>query len=179
MKQSIVLIWKIAAGKDYAGEYLAKKLWWEYLSISSGLRIIARDRGIEETRENLIEIWKEVTQQYGDGYLAEILVEKSESDILVITWPRQLGQLKYLRENTDSIFIGIDADPEIRYQRLWNRWKAGENISFEQFLQEEQMEEAANQSVSKCLQQCDIFLENNRSLKDFEKMLNKIDPNIL
>ncbi len=178
MKKTIVLIWKMASWKDFAGEYIANKLWVESIWISSWLRIIAQQRGVEETRENLIKIGKEVAKKHGDWYLAEILLQNSSKDIVVITGPRQLGQLKFLRENTDSIFVGILADPVIRYERMMQRGKVGENISFERFLQEEQMEEAANQSAAKCLEQSDIFIENNGSVKEFEeKMLKFIKSN--
>lgn len=179
MKTVIVLIWRIASWKDYAWDFLEKKLWYKSLGISSGLRIIAQERWIEETRENLIHIGKELTTVYGDWYLAEILIKNNSEEVLIITWPRQLGQLEFLRHNTKSLFIGIEADAKIRYDRMKYRWKIGEDISYQRFLEQEQMEEEANQSVTKCLKQCDIIIENNGTLEKFEKEILKISKKFL
>jgi hypothetical protein len=62
-----------------------------------------------------------VTQKYGDGYLAEVLITKESSDFMIVSGPRQLGQLEYLRKHSNSIFIGIEANEEIRYQRMLAR----------------------------------------------------------
>ena len=173
--KTIVLIWKIASWKDYAWEYLAKKLRAKCVWISSSLRIVAKERGTEDTRENLIAIGKELAEKFGDGYLAEVLYKKFISeDILIITWPRQLGQLEYLRKNTQTTFIAIEASPEIRYKRMKQRQKIGENISFEKFIQLEQLDEWEVQNVSKCMELADITIENNGSLEEFEEKLEKI-----
>ena len=179
MKKVIVLIWRISSWKDYAWDFLEKKIWWKHVGISSSLRIIARERWITEKRENLIAIWKEVTQRYGDGYLAEILVTKEKSDFLIISGPRQIWQIEYLRKNTNCIIIGIDSDMDIRYKRMLARWKIAENVSFEQFKRVEKMEEWWIQDVWKCLSLCDIIIENNWNLEEFEEKILKVSKDFL
>ena len=179
MKTVIVLIWRISSWKDHAWDFLAEKLWCKHLGISSSLRIIARERWISETRENLIQIGKEVTQKYGDGYLAEVLITKEVSDFMIVSGPRQLWQLEYLRKHSNSIFIGIEANEEIRYQRMLARWKMKENISFEKFLETEKLDEWDIQNVGRCLNVCDIIIENNDTLETFEEEILKISKNFL
>ncbi len=173
-KKTIVLIGKISSGKDYAWEFLAQKLWGKVLGISSSLRILAKQRNIEENRENLIALGKEVAEKYGDGYLAEILVKNSPEDLLIITWPRQLGQLEYLRKNTQSYFITIESDENIRYLRMKQRWKIGEDISFEKFCKLEKMEESTIQKVGACMKLADITVENNGTIEEFHEKLEKL-----
>jgi len=146
-------------------------VWGKHVWISSSLRIIAKNRWITETRENLIGIWKEIAQKYGDWYLAEILVNETESDILIISWPRQLGQIYFFRKNTSCTIIWIASDQSIRYQRMLTRWKIGEDVSFKKFQEVEAMEEWGIQDVWKCLELCDIIIENNSSLAELEEKL--------
>lgn len=174
MKKVIVLIGKISCGKDYAWEFLARKCAGKVLGISSSLRILAKQRNIQENRENLIALGKEVAEKYGDGYLAEILVQNAPEDLLIITWPRQLGQLEYLRKNTQSYFIAIESDEKIRYIRMKERWKIGEDISFEKFCELEKMEESTVQKVGECMKQADSRIENNGTIEEFEKKLEEI-----
>lgn len=177
MKKVIVLIWRIASWKDYAGDFLAKNLQAKHLGISSGLRIIAKQRNISEDRENLIQIWREVTQKYGDGYLAEVLLQDCEDNKIIISGARQLGQLEYLWKESNSLFIAIKSDAEIRYKRMKKRWKTWENISFEKFLSLERDEESTVQNVWKCMDRCSIVIENNWTLEEFENKLRGINFN--
>lgn len=174
MKKVIAIIWRISSWKDYAWDFLEKNFWWKHVWISSSLRIIARERGISEQRENLIAIWKELAQKYGDAYLAEILVTKEESNFLIISGPRQLWQLEYLRNHTNCMIVGIDATEEVRYNRILKRWKIGENLSLEDFKKIEKLDEGKIQNVWKCLELCDFIIENNKSLKKFEDELTRI-----
>ncbi len=174
MKKVIVLIGRISSWKDYAGDFLASKLWWEHRGISSSLRLIARERGVTESRENLIKIWKEVAKNYGDSYLAEILVNNSAANLLIISWPRQIGQIEYLKNHTDCVIIWIEADMKTRYDRMLKRWKIAENISFEKFVEVEKLEEWWIQDVWRCLDLCDRIIENNWDIEEFERKLGTL-----
>jgi len=174
MKKTIVLVWRISSWKDYAGDFLELNFWGKHLGISSVLRIAAKDRWVEETRENLIDIWRELTEKYWDWYLAKLLITREASDLLIISWCRQLWQLEYLRNNTDCYIIWIESREEIRYQRMLERWKIGENISFEQFCLLEEQEEKIVQKVGECLKLCDAIVENNGKIDEFEEKLLKL-----
>jgi len=177
MKKVIVLIWRISSWKDYAWDFLEKNIWWKHVWISSSLRFIARDRWVEETRENLIKIWRQLTQKYGDWYLAEVLISRESDNELIISWARQIWQLKYLKENTDCVIIWIESHQEIRYQRMLQRWKIGEDITFDVFQKIEKKEEKTVQKVWVCLTLCDIIIENNWSLEEFEQKILKVIKN--
>jgi len=174
MKKVIVLIWRISSWKDHAGDFLEKYFGWKHLSISSSLRIVAKEQWVKQTRENLIEIWRKLTEKYGDWYLAELLVSREKSDFLIISWCRQLWQLEYLRKTTDCYIVWIESKEELRYQRMLSRWKIWEDISFEKFCLLEQMEEETVQKVGKCLKLCDAIVENNGEIDEFEEKLLKL-----
>jgi dephospho-CoA kinase len=62
MKKIIAIIWTAWAGKDYAWDFLSKKLWIPIYQISEALKITAREKWIEHSRENLIKIGKEFAE---------------------------------------------------------------------------------------------------------------------
>ena len=172
MKEIIAIIWRAWSGKDRAGDYLAEKLRIPRFTISEGLRICARQRWIEESREKLIDLWKEFAQKYWDDYLAKIIIENTNSDWLIITGMRQLGQLEYCKLHHKVTFIWIEADPIIRHERLLQNKKTSWN--YEEFLQVEELDEWRIQNVWKCLEYCSKIIENNWSIEEFENQLEKI-----
>lgn len=179
MKKVIALIWRIACWKDYAWKIIEENFAWKSVGISSSLRIVARERWMTEARENLIAIWKELAEKYGDGYLAEILVKNFNEDLLIITRPRQWWQIEYLRKNTEAYFIWIEAEQKVRYSRMISRAESAENISFEKFLELEEKDEWDIQNVWKCLKQCDIVIQNNSGVKEFEENILKVSKEFL
>ena len=95
--------------------------------------------------------------------------------MLIITGLRQLGQLQYLRKNTKSIFVAIETDAKIRYERMKQRGKFGEKeTTFEEFCRVEEMEESTVQRVSDCMKLADFVLENNGTLQEFDKKLDEL-----
>jgi dephospho-CoA kinase len=68
----------------------------------------------------------------------------------------------------------IESDENIRYQRMKQRGKTGEDISFETFCELEKMEESTVQKVSECMKLADIVIENNGTLEEFQEKLDMI-----
>lgn len=172
MKEIIAMIWRAWSGKDLAGDYLAEKLRIPSFTISEGLRIRARQRWIEESREKLIDLWKEYAQKYWDDYLAKIIIENTSSQKIIITWMRQIWQLEYCKKYHKTIFIWINSKPEIRYKRLVASGKFSWN--YKEFFEIEKLDESKIQNVWKCLKYCETIIENNWSIEELEYQLEKI-----
>jgi len=169
MKEIIAIIWRAWTGKDLAGDYLSKKIWIPCFQISEALRITARERWVEVSRENLIAIWKEFAEQYWDEYLTKLIIENTDSHKIIITWMRQVGQLEYCKKYHNTVFLWIESDSKIRYTRLLENQKVSGN--YEEFLELEKLDEWNIQNVWKCLKLCPKIIENNLSIGDFEQKL--------
>ena len=66
MKNVILLVWAMWSWKDTAWDYLSKKLNINKYWISTWLRLLAKQRWLNEDRDTLIALWREVWEKYWD-----------------------------------------------------------------------------------------------------------------
>ena len=116
-KKIIGIIGTIGSGKDTVAEYISIKLKIPSFQISQPLRDIAKDNNIEPTRENLINIGSALIKENGPNFFAELVLDKIDSNIGIITGIRVLGVIDYLRENSNFVLLALQSDPQIRFER--------------------------------------------------------------
>jgi len=101
-KEVIGIIGTIAAGKDTAGNHISDVLHIPSFQISSPLKEIGAENGVEPTRDNLIALGTHLPVEHGDGYLAEYILERM-LDRAVITGMRQLGQIAVFLDKVEGM----------------------------------------------------------------------------
>jgi dephospho-CoA kinase len=74
--------------------------------------------------------------------------------------------------------ISIDAKPKIRFERLLNRGRKGDSNSWEQFIEQEKLEEISDdpnkQQLFNTIKEADYNLDNSGNLIDLENNLRLI-----
>jgi dephospho-CoA kinase len=175
------------SGKDSLGNMLQERHSWLFVSVSDLLRDEARKRGLPIEREVLRTISAEWRRKYGLGVLVDkavaLLNKSGDKYTGVVAIPmRNPGEAQKVKD-LGGILLWIDADPKIRYKRIYSRKRSAEdNKTFEQFLREEHDEmdhlggDEATLSLAGVKDIADIFLENNgndiEAFKDYaEKTL--------
>ena len=68
-----------ASGKGLVAEFLQAK-GFDYLSLSDFIREEVARRGHEVTRERLIEVGRDLRSRFGNGYLAQQILEQLDED---------------------------------------------------------------------------------------------------
>lgn len=125
----------ILAGKGMVRELLAKRYNAYSLSLSDMLREEADRRGIEKTRQSLVDIADELRLKRGNGILAEMALEKIAKlepkrpyHVVIIDSIRNPGEVEMLRTALKRHFflLFIDAPIETRYERSLIRRREGE-----------------------------------------------------
>lgn len=156
----------IGSGKDIAAEYIAEKLSIPRYEISQPLKDIARERKIDATRGNLVELGTQIAKERGADFLIKSLLRKV-SGTAIVTGMRQLPQINYLRQHVKLILIAIEAEPTIRFHRAQAREKQGEATTVEKFIQREQAENSGDhaQRLFECMKLADYHIENNLALE--------------
>jgi dephospho-CoA kinase len=163
------------SGKDTVGELLAKYHGYLFVSVSDMLREECRKRGLPVERENLRTISAEWRREFGLGVLVDKAVEKFNAEPgkytgVVASPMRNTGETQHLKDLGGTV-IWVDADPKIRYQRIFSRQRTAEdNKTYDQFLAEERDEmyapkgsDAAVLNLAAVKDLADIFMDNNSS----------------
>lgn len=167
------------SGKDTVGEYLQKEKGFLFVPATEMLRAEAQKRGLPLEREVLRNISAEWRRESGLGVLVDKAIEQAGDSYpgLAIASLRNPGEADRVKELKGTV-VWVDADPEIRYERVTGRGRSSEDRkSFEEFLQEERDEashsgDEATLNTSAVKDRADIFLTNNfDSVTEFEAYL--------
>lgn len=159
------------AGKDLLGEVLAERHGYLFISVTELLRAECRTRGLPIEREHLRAISSQWRKSGGLGVLVDKAVDtftnaKESYNGLVMASLRNDGEADRIHE-LGGTMVWVDADPKIRYGRVYSRQRTSEDDkTFEQFLSENEAEmngdpndpTTLNMSVVK--QKCDLVLLN-------------------
>ena len=162
------------AGKDLLCQALEEKRNFYFISVSDLFRAEARKRGIAVERVNLAMISAEWRRQGGLGVMIEKPLEvylqvAGQYDGLVISSLRNPGEADAIHKYGGKV-IWVDADPEVRYQRIASVSREGrgeeDQKTFDEFMADERREmhstgDDATLDMAGVKAKADIFIENN------------------
>ena len=177
----IGLTGRYASGKSTVVAWLVSK-GFASESCSDSIRVYLQEKGLKESRENLIEGGNELRRIGGPGILAEMLLERLSGDDAVIDSIRTPGEVEALREREDFILIEDRAATEERWQRAKSRARTGDISDKETFFANEEKEAVAKdesgQALNATAAMADIMLVNDGSIEDLysdlEEMLERL-----
>jgi dephospho-CoA kinase len=165
------------SGKDTIGQLLQDKYNYLFISMTDMLRDEAISRRQETSRDVLRSISAEWRRESGLGVLIDKSIqvyERQGGDAkfsgLVVASLRNPGENDHVHELGGKV-IWIDANPKIRYARIFSRLRADDPVSFEKFVADEQAEmqhsgDEATLSMSEVKEKCDQILVNNSETVD-------------
>jgi len=165
-----------AAGKDTVADYL-EKIGFEHFSTGEEIAEIAREKGIETTRDNLRELANKLRDEFGADYLSRRVIEKkAKTDKVVVTGLRQPGEIEYLKNQGNFVMIAIDAPIELRFERMAERKRPGDAETLEAMRDKEQKEMQStgknSQKIHECIKMANYTITNEGS---FEELYQKVD----
>lgn len=174
------------SGKDTVGQMLAERKNYLFVSGSDMLRKEAKRRNLLIERETLRTIGDKWRREHGLGAIIDKAKELFESlggkyEGLAIASIRNPGEADRIHELGGKI-IWVDAEPKIRYQRIYSRQRTDEDKkSFEQFLAEQEAEmshygDNATLNMSGVKDKADIFLTNNGN--DIQSFKNEAETKL-
>jgi dCMP deaminase len=157
-----------AAGKGEVAQYLQKKSFY-YYSLSDVIREEIRARGLEPTREFLIQVGNELRQRYGPEVLAERILARIEDDRhYVIDSIRNPSEVDAFRAAKHFKLIRIEAPPEVRFERIRRRARESDPMTLKDFVALENREaegNATSQNLVKVELMADHTLVNDGALE--------------
>lgn len=180
---SIGFIGTNGAGKSFACDYLKTKGFHAF-SLSDIVRSEATKKGLEHTRENLIQTGNWIKETYGKDFLAQEsfkVARDSGHPLIVFDSIRLIDELSFLKQQGTE-FIGINASIKCRYDRITQRQHATDTLSFEDFATLDDIEylgKSAGHGIKKCMDQCERVILNEGSINELHQNLDKILAEII
>lgn len=169
----------LGAGKGTVVDYLAEKGFKHY-SIREFLSDEIRRRNLPVNRNTLVEVGNDLREKYGSGYLAEQLYFRAReaSGDCIIESLRNPGEVEILKSKGDFVLFAVDANIGLRYSRIINRKSSTDNISFIEFVENEKREFISNnankQNLSKSIEMADYVFQNNGTIEELYKEIEKV-----
>jgi dCMP deaminase len=171
-----------ASGKGEVAKYLEKKSFY-YHSLSDVIRDEVRRLGQPLTREVLIGTGNQLRQQFGPAVLAQRIIEKVEGDKhYVIDSIRNPREVDALRAANNFKLICIEAPADVRYERLKQRNREGDPLTFERFAELEAREmkgDENSQNLTQVEAMADATLVNDGSLARLHEQIDRMVPELM
>ena len=128
------------SGKGVVADYLQSK-GFGFWSLSDVIRDEVARRGEEVTRPRLIRAGRELRAEYGSDHLAQEILAKLEADRnYVVDSFRHPAEVRAFSRQPDFYLVAVEAEAEVRHQRVCARGRENDPVSFERFLELERQE---------------------------------------
>ncbi len=171
---------KLGAGKGEFTKYLATKRYTP-LAFGEEVRKEAISREIKPTRENLQNLGYNLRENKPTCPWVSRLTEKIRPENnYVVDGFRYPDQIRLFREGFKFFYlVGIDAEEEIRYQRLKDRGREGDPKNWQEFWVQDGMDrigylEEKGQNTRGCFSHIDHLIKNNNDLEYFKYQIDKV-----
>ncbi|MFA5406367.1 MAG: nucleoside monophosphate kinase [Candidatus Nanoarchaeia archaeon] len=168
----IGLMGRIGSGKGTVGEVLVKEYGFNSITMGDLAREETINRGLEPTREETTRISTECRMNDPAYFIKKAVskIKESGHDKWVIDGIRTPLDVKEFKQSFPEIkFIKVEVLPQIRYERMKLRGRAGFPDSFNKFIEHEALEEERF-NLKSTLSNADYTIENNGS---YEELVNK------
>jgi len=161
----IGLTGKNAAGKGEVAKVLASG-GFEQFSLSDELRRVLEDRGIEPSRDALIEGGRRIRREQGLDALARRVAQQFTNGLnQVVDSIRNPEEVRFLRTLKNFYLLAVEASADVRFERARVRARPGDAIDIESFEEAEKRElvsdDPSAQQLIETIKMADFTLEND------------------
>lgn len=167
------------AGKGAVVAYLKSHKNFSHYSASGFITEEVTRRNLPLNRDSLIEVANDLRATYGPSYIIESLYKRAlaAGGDVVIEALRARAEVEKIKELGGTV-IGVDADPKIRYGRAVARGSEKDNVTYEEWLAQEQKEtnpdDPTKQDVFGALKQSDFIVQNNGTIEELYTQIEEV-----
>jgi len=175
------------AGKDAAAELLTKLFGLHNLSSGDAVRAITRHvyhlpADFSPVRDQLYVVANYLRNEINPATTVKLCILEAQSMGLqggVISGLRSMGEAQAVRD-AGGIIIGLDADPRVRYDRIYSRGRDTESEkTFEEFLKQDDYENRGlsdtgpGRGIRAIIESADVLIDNAGTLEELEHELKR------
>lgn len=172
------------AGKGVVVDYLVKEKGFAHYSARALFIEEIERQGIESNRSNMRIVANELRLKHGNDFLVRHYldrVRKTGDKKVIIESLRAVAEAELLKKS-GGVLIAVDADQEVRFERVQKRRSDSDKVSFEEFAKHEALEmndpDPHGMQKEKVIEMADYTILNNGTLDDvyvqIEAILDKI-----
>jgi dephospho-CoA kinase len=177
----IGLAGQIASGKDTVADYLAKKYNSVTVSFSAPLREILNRLYLPIDREHLSGMAQCLIDKFGTNVLSRAIakeIEASDKQMFVLPNIRREADYFCMKDDPGFVLVGINTDFKKCYERLIKRGQNEDDKTktWEQFQKDLTLSTEIN--IAGLIEKSLIKLDNNGSLEDLYKQIDKMIENL-
>lgn len=173
----------LGAGKGTIVEYLSTHHHFTHFSVRGYLTQVIKARGEEVNRDTLTHTANALRAQHGPSYIAEELFKEAlaSGSNCIIESIRTVGEVNALKAKGNFILLSVDADRQVRYDRILKRGSETDHVSFQTFSENEDREMTSTdpnkQNLSACMQLADYSLLNNGTFDELYRQIDAVIKN--
>ena len=170
----------LGAGKGTIVVYLVDHYGYRHYSVRGYLIEEAKRRGMELNRDTFVVVANDLRATHCPSYITDQLyLQAAENgENAIIESVRTPGEVESLRQQEHFLLFAVDADPEIRYERVVGRGSETDHISYETFLENEAREMSStdpnHQNIGRCMQMADHVFMNNGDFEDLYRQVETV-----
>jgi dephospho-CoA kinase len=168
------------AGKGTVVAYLVNKKGFTHYSARALFVEEIKRQGLEISRANMRIVGNELRKKHGSGYLVNAYLEKKETEGIsrvVIESIRSIGEAEALKLS-GGILLAVDAGRQLRYARVVERGSESDNISFEGFVRQEEIEKndpnPHGMQKAAVIKMADFLIQNNGTLEELHARVDEV-----
>jgi len=168
----------LGSGKGTIVDFLVREKGFAHFSVRAYVSEEIVKRGLPVNRDNMVVVANDLRRRHSPSYIVDQLYEmalQSGRDSIIESI-RTPGEVFSLRKKTSFFLFAVDADPEVRYERIAKRNSETDQITFETFLMNEAREmdsqDPFEQNIRKCMELADYKLWNSGTLEQLERQVN-------
>lgn len=165
----------IAAGKGTVAEILSQK-GFLHLSVREFLIEEIKRRSLPVNRDTMKEVADDLRKTKRPSYILEQLYHRAGGKDAVLESIRSSREVQKLRELGGFVLLAVNADRNLRFQRLKERASESDHIDYRTFVEHEEREmegkEAFEMDIRRCLEMADHTIWNEG---DLEELRTKVD----
>lgn len=169
----------LGAGKGTVVEYLVARHGYHHYSVRGYLLKEISRRNLVPNRDSMVLVANELRAKNSPAFIIEELYREAVAlgRNCIIESIRTPGEAESLRKTGNFVLLAVDADPVVRYKRIFSRGSETDQIDFETFLANEAREmdsaDPNHQNLRKCISMADLVLLNNGTISELHGRLEE------
>ena len=183
------------AGKGTVVERLMNKYQFKHYSVRNYLLSIMEKNGVNNNDRNAMrDTASKLRAEHSPSYIVEQLLNQAllngnndvdeQQQMSIIESIRVPKEAIALKEKGQGSFylLAVDADPKVRYQRILQRQSETDNVTYLEFLEQEDAEmvnvEDHKQNLKKCIEISDAIIYNDQTIDDLNIQIDQFVDSI-